>query len=96
MKVFAKENSILGGGKRREQRHIGLIGPPSSPFSQWFQGMLKWVSPAVFCCPYKKGSCWAYDGASSYLPLLTYIPCPALFTFETVQIPELGRNFLYG
>ena len=56
MKVFAKENSILGSGRRHDPRHMGLIWPPFRPFFTTLSGnYLRGISSAISYCPFEEG-----------------------------------------
>lgn len=94
MKVFSKENSILGRKKRHERRHIGLIWPPSSPFFTMLPGNYqKGMCAAISHCPAEEGKLWAYEAAPCSLSRFIYIPC-TFFTW-TISDSWTGQEFSF-
>lgn len=96
MMVFAKENSVLGRGRRHEQRHTGLIWPPYRPFFTALSGSC--AKSSVFC--HVLSSFWRTEAPGSpgcsLLPFTLHL-YPVLFTFYIWNISDswTGQEFAF-
>lgn len=84
MKVFAKENSILGSGRRHDPRHMGLIWPPFRPFFTAVSGnYLRGISSAISYCPFEEGRLLGSWGCSLLPFTVALYPLYVCFIFFT-------------